>query len=193
MHNKNKQKSSGYTIVETLIAMSIFVIVAVLGVQSFLNALHAQRIVIMEQTVAQNVSFALEFMSRQMRTAVKSSQSPDDDCLPFGSTFNANPPSIIFLNDDGECIEFRTQGGRLLYTSDATVPLGTREYIELISSGLVAIDTYDIIVSGQTDADNMQPKVTTILEASGVPQTPKDPQNVVIRAQTTISTRLLDI
>lgn len=194
----NKQKrtsninSAGYSIIEALIAMSIFITVVTVAVDAFINAIEAQRVVVFEETIAENVNFAMEFISRQMRTAI---HDPDGNCVTIGNTFSSVGPGIIkFRNAGGQCLEFRiqTSTGKLRYTSDATVPPGAREYVELISSGLVFVDSFDVILDGQNAGDNEQPRVTIVIEASGVPQNPTDPQNVTMTIQTTVTTRLPD-
>ena len=188
--NKTKNNLGGYSIIETLVAMSIFITVSTVAIGAFLDATEAQRIVVFEQTISENVNFAMEFMSRQMRTAI---QSNDADCLALGDTFGSSGPGIVkFMNTDGQCIEFRVQTGKLLYTSDATVPPGSREYIELISSGLVQLDDFDIEISGHTASDTAQPRATLVLTVSGVPQSLSDPQDITLTIQTTVTTRIIE-
>ncbi|MEX0877638.1 MAG: hypothetical protein WDZ40_02100 [Candidatus Spechtbacterales bacterium] len=190
LKNKTKTSSAGYSIVEMLVAMSIFITVSTLSIGAFLNATEAQRIIIFEETIAENVNFAVEFMSRQMRTAVRSDNSA---CIPVGDTFGTPDSSTIkFVNTDGDCVEFRIQGTVLQYTSDATPLPGLRNYIDLIISDLVQIDRFDIVIDGESSGDGAHPRATISIEAIGVPQTSADPQNMVLIMQTTVSTRITD-
>src|SRR3989339_478463 len=58
----------GFTIIETMIATSLFLVVMVIGVGSLLNANSISHKNTDERTVLDNVSFALEEMSRNLRT-----------------------------------------------------------------------------------------------------------------------------
>lgn len=181
------KKQQGYSIIEALIAMAIFVTVVTVAVNAFAGALEAQRIVSAEQTIAENVNFAMEFMSRQIRTAVRST---DSDCVTVGDTFKVEPPIITFTNDDGDCIRFRTQGQNLVYVPDATAtPV---EVVNLISNPRVSVDRFSIYDQGIEDGDGGQPRITLVIEASwDEPANSKAP-NVRLMLQTTVATRILD-
>jgi len=63
-----KNKNSGFTIVELLVAMSIFVILITIAVGAFIQALRSERRLVALMTVSNNASLVLEQMAREIRT-----------------------------------------------------------------------------------------------------------------------------
>lgn len=185
----NKYKNSqGYSIIEALIAMSIFITVVTVAINAFASALNAQKVVIAEETMSQNISFAMEFMNRQLRTATPAAIAGCGS-LGVGDTFVINPPRITFFNDDGNCVQFMRSGQKMVYVPDATA--SPVENIDLISNPRISVDNFYISAQGGDELDGQQPRVTLTIEASWDDPNPKAP-NVDFILQTTVSTRLLD-
>lgn len=68
MQNKNNKQNSGYTIIETMIAVSLFIIIALAGTTSLLNAnlVHQKSQGVRE--IMDNLSFLMEDIGRNVRT-----------------------------------------------------------------------------------------------------------------------------
>ncbi len=64
----NRMKKEGFTIVELVVAMGIFVVVTAVAVGSFTQALRSERRLTSMMSVDSNASTALEQMAREMRT-----------------------------------------------------------------------------------------------------------------------------
>jgi prepilin-type N-terminal cleavage/methylation domain-containing protein len=71
-----KNKKSGFTIVELLVAMSIFVILITIAVGAFIQALRSERRLTSLMTVSNNASSVLEQMAREIRTGYLFSPQP---------------------------------------------------------------------------------------------------------------------
>ncbi len=63
----NKSKQKGFTLVEMIVSMAIFIVVALIAVGALLKVLDANRKSLNLKTAINNLNFALESMSREMR------------------------------------------------------------------------------------------------------------------------------
>jgi prepilin-type N-terminal cleavage/methylation domain-containing protein len=63
-----KNKRSGFTVVELLVAMSIFVVLVTVATSAFIQALRGERRLLSLMSVTNNASLALEQVAREIRT-----------------------------------------------------------------------------------------------------------------------------
>lgn len=63
----NKSKQKGFTLVEMIVSMAIFIVVALIAVGALLKVMDANRKSLNLKTAINNLNFALESMSREMR------------------------------------------------------------------------------------------------------------------------------
>jgi len=75
----------GFTLVELLVAITIFVVVMAIASNLFIGALRAQKSVVDLIAVNDNISLALERIGREIRV---------------GNSFSANSSGLIFTIDD---------------------------------------------------------------------------------------------
>ena len=174
----------GFTLIETTVAVGVFgvVILAIMG--AFLISLQAQRSALAEKAVAENVNFALEFMSRQMRVAQR---AQDASCITTGNTYEVTGggTQISFINADDECITFSVVNSAITYETDVV------SAVPITNNDLVNVSSLDFIAQGETDADSEQPRVTISIQAHGAGPSP-EVQGVQLNVQTTVSARALD-
>ena len=82
--NKKNNLVGGYTIIETMIALSIFLIVIIIGVGSLLNASLVNKKSQDTRSIMDSLNFAMEDMSRNIRIGY------DYQCLVEGGEYNDN-------------------------------------------------------------------------------------------------------
>ena len=87
-----KRKTNGFTLLEMTVSMGIFSIVMIVTIGAFLLTIKAQRVALAEKAVAENVSFAMEFMSRQMRVVKRDSLGV---CIDSNNTYQATGPEVL--------------------------------------------------------------------------------------------------
>jgi len=190
MQNKNlkfKIKKQAFTLIEILVAMAAFVIVvgAMLGL--FVFGIQQQRRSLLAQTVLSQTSYALEFMSRALRMAEKELNAPA--CLSQNGLNYENyngESGIKFINaletdQSYKCQSFYLNSEQLYYQR------GTATAVAL-TSDKIEITSLEFRLSGQNQQDNLQPRVTILMEVK-----PKNFAQPRIRIQTTISQRNLDV
>ena len=169
--NQNK----GFTLIEIVVATGIFSLVSVIAVGAFLISLESQQAIVAQKTVAENVRFALEFSSRQMRFA-KSDEA--GSCAGAGIFFADGGNSIRFLNSNETCVSITLDGERIVYQEGAT------SAIDLTNVSDVRVTSLNFILNEA----GQQPRVTMIVE--GVSS--RDP-GLLMRAQTTTTARNIPV
>lgn len=177
----------GFTLVEILIAITIFAIVVTSGINLLASAVHSQRKVLLSQELLGSSSYALEYLSRTLRMAKKDTAG---DCISSGYNF-ANPEGdssrIRFLNYRLKCQEFFLEDEKIKQrkSEDATADFG--ESLALTSKN-IRVSGLVFEVLGASQQDILQPKVAVALN---IQTREPSPQN--LKLQTTISQRDLDI
>lgn len=100
------KKESGYTMIETMIAVSLFIIIVMMGMGALLNANALHQKSQNMRSIIDNLSFTMEDMSRNLRTGY------NYYCLVAGDPINSNTVSITKSCDTGGGgIVFEQQNG----------------------------------------------------------------------------------
>jgi len=181
---------NGYTLIEILVAITIFFVIIAGPTSFFISSIRGQIRSLASREIIDNSSYILEYISRSLRMAKKDLTG---DCISTGSNYE-NPESsdiskIRFLNYNSLCQEFSLVSGQLKErksTNASSTNFG--DYSALTSSDL-EITLLKFQLSGQTQEDDFQPKITLLYEITRINQ-PEFPR---IKFQTTISQRNLDL
>jgi len=162
----------GYTLLELLVAMSMFTIVLVVVLGLFSMAIKSQRRVIAQQNVQENARFLLEFMAKEIRMSTITSTNSID----------GPSPSLALTRSDSDSVTYSISGGKI-FRNDSPV-----------SSEQVIVNGYFYIKGRDPNPlinDYLQPQVTIALEVEGVGV--KIEEKTKINIQTTLSQRNLDL
>lgn len=101
--DKSSKKSSGYTIIETMIAITVFLVVVMIGMGALLNANLIHNKSEDMRSIMDNISYIMEDISRNLRTGY------DFRCVNDGNFIGDEPRSCSL---GGKGIIFKsTQGG----------------------------------------------------------------------------------
>lgn len=202
MRNFSLQKNNGFTLIEMLVALSLFTIVVTIAVGAFLSLIGASKSVQGEQSVITTLTFVLDSMTREIRTGTNyycNTSSVLDDPSPVStSTVRdcATGSDGLSFMEAGSSVTAGASSRRIAYyfdTGSATntimrkVGNGTPQSI--VSEGITVTDA-QFFVTGSTrlgtGTDTNQPSVTIILEA-------RDENGATTTLQTTVTQRELDI
>jgi len=207
---KNNQQA-GFTLIEMIVSVAIFSVVATITVGALLILIGTNQQLQAEQTVMTNLSFALDSMTREIRTGTNyycTSESSktgsnnlfnDNTNLDTELTLDANPcpnglggdrlGGVAFI-EGGDSI---TGAGvqRILYFYDRDEQkiyrrVGSGDAQSIVSSG-ISITDMDFFVSGASGSD--QPIVTIFIEA----EDPRGDSDRTYELQTSITQRTLNI
>lgn len=169
--------NKGFTLIETMVALAIFVIVGGAALNLLLYAALGQRNVLSKQGLVDQSSYVVEYLSRALRQAQKDTAGT---CIPIGSNYEVlgGGVGVKFLDANDDCRAIFLDGGTLKETiGAATLPLFPDE-IEVLEARFS--------VAGETDADTLQPRVTVSLRV-------RDASKNELTVQTTVSQRRYDI
>ena len=185
---KSPSTSNGFTLVEMLVAVAVFSMVSVIISSSLLFMTEASRKSRALNSVMNNLSYAVENMSKSIRTGVYyncgvsgSLESPNncstgEDSIAFESQMgNRGNPSDQWI--------YKLQGGEILRSTD-----GGSTFANIVSSRIV-IDNLNFYVTGATSGDNTQPRVLIILQGHVNPGKGVETE---FNLQTTVTQRVLD-
>ena len=177
----------GFTLVEILAGIFIFVLVVGTATSLLISAFNAQKRALAIREVIDGASYVIDYMSRAISMAKK------DDLPIRGITQNCLPPPDFrnyYVENSNQKITFRTyklnecqsfflEGGRIKETRAGQTNYLTPEGLE--------VTNLKFFVQGDNPNDNLQPKVTIFLEIQkkGQPATK-------ISLQTTITQKDLD-
>jgi len=179
------RKEQGFTLVEMLVSMTIFLIIGG-GVMNLLfSAIDVQRSTLAKQEVVEQISFTAEYMSRAIRQGQKD-LTPTGECLTSTTNYEVQPGGELrFLDKGNTCREFKFDAG-----SNAIQERRSMNHEATNFHSWIALTSHNIEVSGMTFAilgelqppgDILQPRVTFVI----------DVEDVLL--QTTISQRRFDI
>lgn len=176
-----------FTLIELLVGISIFSLIVSGITGSFVAALRAQRRAIALREIIDSASYALEYMAAALRMAKKDGieikgGSPKNCWGPEELNYEIGLNEIKFRNYEDKCQRFFLEAGRLKEERE-----GFPQHYYLTPDDL-EITRLGFEKRGDTPGDNLQPRVTILLEIQkrGLPESK-------IIVQTTISQRDLDL
>lgn len=171
----NITNQNGVTLLEMVVAVAIFSVVVLSATSIFKMAIDGQRNAIAAQNMQESMRYAFEVISKEMRTAQKSSAGT---CIGSGKIFVTanNNDDLSFINKSGECVRYGLENNRLkIVRSDNS---------DFITPDEVKISDLEFDVTD--DVASKQSLVTIMMDIEAVGQAMhKQP----IKIQTTISSR----
>lgn len=186
--------NKSYTLIEVLVAVSIFTIIIAAPTGFLVGSLKGQQKVLASQKLLDNTSYALEYMSRALRMAKKELSTElaaacllDNSNILYGHNYQITQGGngLRFISYEEECQEFFLENGTLKESKDGAINSLTSDDLEVISFKIGPDDSWD-------QNDNDQPRVTLFLEIKGG-KGQMEETRPLIKIQTTVSQRNLDV
>jgi prepilin-type N-terminal cleavage/methylation domain-containing protein len=191
------ERTSGFTLLELLIAIGLFSILVAIAAGGYINALRTDREVSSLISAQSNAGSALEEIAREARTGYLFCHGVDDtapsNCglctisvgeVGLPPTYPEwNCPELDFYNAGEEEVNYSLDNGALMRTSDGSS--------EAITGDNVDIKSLQFILQGQLEGDSWNPRITIVMQ---VAPSSTDPtlQTDVLNLQTTVSAREID-
>ena len=196
-----KKTSRGFTLIEMMVAVSLFAIVMLVGVGALLSLVQANARAQAINSVMNNLNAALESMSRTIRVGTtyhcETSSTPPSpgilalpqDC-PTASYPNTN---VLFAfegangdpNNPNDQIVYRLHGTQL----ERSLAAGASGTFVAITAPEVSIDQFNFYVIGSARGDGVQPRVLMRIQGSAL--VPGGQTQFTVQAS--VVQRLLDI
>ncbi|MDP1629308.1 MAG: prepilin-type N-terminal cleavage/methylation domain-containing protein [bacterium] len=155
----------GFTLIEILIASAIFAFLIIIVVGIFLGVVSAQRKTVAVRTLQNSAHYAIEAMSRDIRTGFNFSIPGNE--LRFTST----------IGGGNQLVSYRLQNGAIERNALPLTPPNVR------------VSYLNFYLSGEAPGDQRQPRITMTLGAAAGAGL----QETKINVQTTLSQRELQL
>ena len=169
---KNKK---GFTIIELLVAISIFIAMILSITEIFAKVNEGQRHAIAAQNIQESMRYAFEVIAKEIRMAKPDSAG---SCVGVGNLYleNADGTTLKFLNYHDECVTYYLNGNTLMVDRNTNIA----------SASPLAIKISNLIFSSVNIGGIVQPRVTIKMDIEAIGKI-VDQQKTTL--QTTISSR----
>ncbi|MDC1205545.1 prepilin-type N-terminal cleavage/methylation domain-containing protein [Candidatus Pacebacteria bacterium] len=201
---KPTQQHRGFTLVEMLVSISIFTIVVTMSVGSLLVLIDANGRAQSTQLVMTNLTFALDSMTREIRTGFNwvcfdsGGSAPAVPAVPTTGDCSTVQDTLSIV-ESGNSLTAGYSNSRVTYWYDATAGAikrklgGDGPWVSLTGSDIF-IDDFRFVVTGtdrySVNTDKIQPIASIYIKGHAGAIAPKLKEFLV---QTTVTQRLLDI
>lgn len=173
----NRTSKYGFTVIELMVAMSMFLVLIGVATGTFLETLRMQKVITELTAANNNATQAIEQISREIRTGFNFQESTKD-ILKF---VNYKSELVWYKlgtsNDSDVCDQTGDAVGCLLKSNDGGSTWSA------ITAPEVKVKRFDVIVAGAEGTDLFPPRVTLVISIAG-------PKNIDVNLQTTISSRV---
>jgi len=170
MSEKNKKQNRGFTIIEMMIAIAIFLIVVTIGIGALLNTNLIHQKTQDMRSILDNLSFVMEDMSRNIRTGSEYSSTGTGEI-----SFKASPSNDVWEYVISSNIQRVIAGGPPVTLTPSEIEIDPS-----VSS---------FTITGEEPTDDFQPFVTIKLVGTITSRGNVTPFSL----QTSVSQRLIDI
>jgi prepilin-type N-terminal cleavage/methylation domain-containing protein len=191
----SSSQKRGFTLVEVLVAVTLFTIVVTTAVSALIVILDANRKAQNISTTVNNAFFTFEIMTRLMRTGINyhcgsaGTRTAPRDCVNGDS-------EVYFTDDRGRFVHIwhdTSATGSIMMEVDSTVPMNGSPFEPAYSLTAPDFDVETLLfhVTGSTiSADTEQPKTTIVLHGITNAGTPESSS---LKLQSTVVQRMLDL
>ncbi len=196
-------RSSGFTLVEMLVSLALFTIIATMSVGTLLVLINGNTKVVGEQVTLTSLSFALDSMTREIRTgseyycgtvaAVSGASVTGSSTAVSGCSGNGGVG--LSFREAGESITGGASNNRIAYYFENNRlwrKVGTQAAQEILTNDVEIVDGRFIVTGVSplgTGTNITQPAVTIIVEAKAS----STDATKTFTLQTTVTQRALDL
>lgn len=189
-------KKKGFTLIETLVAVSIFAVISMLLVNIFRASVNNQNRILENQQIMNESDYSLGYMSKAITMAQVDDIAGDCTGTTGHDNFGIGTNSITFLAHDSITNNYKCRRFILDTNANAveeqwsTDTTSANLQTEIpVTSSKVKIDKLTFVVTG--DVTNSQPKVTILISMEY--NNSSSTSNPKINIQTSVSQRNLNI
>ena len=173
-NQKSKIKNCGFTLIELIVALGVFMVVMTITLSAFLNIMDIQKKTEAFRKVNDNLNFAMEVMMREIREG-----------KGYGAA-DCSGADFCFTGKDGKAVKYQLNGGGYIERKEEA-----DEWLRMTSGG-IKITSLSFLVSGEEtypSGDRQQPLVVISI---GGESGEKEKLKSKLDLQATVSQRKLD-
>lgn len=170
IQSRSRTQQAGFTLVELLVSLTLFIIVVLALIGSLYTVNDASRKVQAMRTVMDNLNFAMESISRTVRTSenitcsgVGSASCPITGSgsreIMMNSTLGERQKVEYKWNPDDKSVQKRTTN-----LDSAGLPIGVSTAWQTITSPEISVDHMVFYIDGADPLDKKQPSVAVQLD-----------------------------
>lgn len=153
-----RSTQTGFSLIELLVALSLFTIVAIMSVSTMLFIVDGARRSRATVDAMDSLSFALEGMTRELYVGSSYDCDGGGDC--------SAKDNIQFTTSEGSDMRYRLNNATNEIERCGSIGIDcTGDYISMTGSG-IHIDKFDIYLDGVTFGDGEQPHITFVIEGT---------------------------
>lgn len=183
-YSKKNKKEAGFTLVEMLVSVAVFSVIVSILSNSFVWGIQSQRYSLARQEILNELNYTMERVSRSLVMA-KKDDIAGNNCLAGNKiNYEFSGGCLGFKDSSGVCRDYCLDNGVLKEYENGV-------FFGNLTSSNVNISNFKVNLSGVGQGDDLQPRVTIMLEAESAIAGSAD--NVKLKLQTTISQRDPDI
>jgi prepilin-type N-terminal cleavage/methylation domain-containing protein len=171
----------GFTLVELIVAMSVFLVAITIAVGAFVRAIRTQRAVNHLLSVNSNMSLVVERMAREIRTGYEFNLND----IPGGGCTDNQVEELAFTNSRANSVFYR-QEGDAVSRMECNGTDCTGKNLEALTASNVRVDRLCFVNTG--DLDNDPWRITLFLT---VGSTEPSLASQVFNLQTTVAARII--
>jgi type II secretory pathway pseudopilin PulG len=181
---KKIKTNSGISLIELMVALSLFIVVMLISTGALLSIVDANRKARAMESIMDNLAFAIENMSKSIRTGTVY-HCGSGGSVPYTSPKSCNNAKNFFTFKDskGKQVVFKLTGNQIERSTD-----GGSNYFG-ITSPEISIDGLQFYVTGTGLTDKKQPKVIMVIRGQAGAKAKEISR---FEIQTTISQRAID-
>lgn len=190
--------NKGFSLIELLVSMALFIVVITMGVGALLVLINANAKAQNINDSVSNIQFALDSMAREIRTGYAYYCTSGTETTGDINTYqDCNKGSYLSIIEGGKSLTGGANNRRIAYrynSSDESIErkIGAGNWIRLTNPDIAVTDMhFNVVNSAPKEAGNsLQPNVTIYMigTVEGVDGTGSD-----FRLQTTVTKRVLDL
>lgn len=184
--------NKGFTLIEAIVSISIFIVVAFSIAQFIMIAIQNQIKVYTTQGLLNQTSYTLDIMSKSLRMAKKDIVG---NCTgEVGKNYLVDGSSISFLAYDAlegvyKCKKFFLEDSTIKQAISTDTTSANFGDSSNLTAGYIDVSDLGFSVSGDTDFNELQARVTITMKATN----DSIEGGLDVQTQTTITLRRLDI
>jgi prepilin-type N-terminal cleavage/methylation domain-containing protein len=167
----------GFTLIEMMVSVFLFSIVIVIATGALVSILGANRKAQAVKSVMNNLNFALDSMTRSIRTGT------DYDCGTAQCDPTNGTSEFSFTDTDGRDVIYRLNNA----TERIEREVDKEGFLPLTSPGVI-VERLTFYVDGESDTDREQPRVLIILKG----EAGEGKTLTTFNLETLVSQRILD-
>ena len=171
----------GFTLLEMIVALGIFAVVALISTSILLSLTDAQNKAFSMQDAYDNLRFALETMSKDIRTGEIYHCGSEPPALNQPNDCASGADNFTYKNAAEELVTYRLSGGRIEKVVNGVLS-GS------LTAEAVNIENLTFYVLGTVSTDQSHPRVTIVIKGLAG----KGRSASVFNIQTTVSQRKIN-